>query len=204
MPAELPEIREVGVGPPARFLRHGRLVLGLLAIPVLGCVAAILVLMIVATDSDKYGRVAVPGEGVLELDPGRVDVFYSEDISLGADTTLHEPEMEIVIAPAGGGDPVDLESSSSVINVDGLGAGAATSIGRIEVERGGRYRVRAAGEDARDRDTPEVTLGSNPGGVLSERALELLLSPWSLAYVALVLFVPFALSRLRGRGEAHV
>jgi hypothetical protein len=198
---ELPEIRG-GVSSPARFIRHGKLTFALIAVPVVAGVAAVLVLAIFATDSDKYGRVAVPGQAVLALDEGRVDVFYSEDTILGADSTLHEPEMDITIASSHGGDALDLEGSSSVINIDGLGAGAATSLGRIEVETAGQYRVGATGEDALNRDTPEVTLGVNPAGALGDRGLDLLFSPWSLAYVALVLLIPHALRRLPSRGEA--
>jgi len=199
VPAEVPEIRALGASSPVRLVAHGRLVLALLVLPLVGGVIAVLALTIFATDSDRYGRVAVPGQGVLELEEGRVDVFYSEDTTLGADNTLHEPDLEIAIAPARGGTPLDLEDSSSVINVDGIGAGAATSIGWLEVEAASRYRVTVSGEDALDRDTPEVTLGSNPGGELSDRGLDLLFSPWSLAYLALVLLISYALRRLPSR-----
>ena len=202
MPAELPEVRALGTGSPGRLIWNGKHALALIALPVVAGVAAVLVLTIFATDSDKYGRMAVPGQAVLELDEGRVDVFYSEDTTLGADSTLHEPDMDITIASANGGDALPLEGSSSVINVDGLGAGAATSVEWTEVETPGRYRVEVTGEDALDRDTPEVTLGVNPAGALSDRGLDLLLSPWSLAYLALVFLIPYALRRLPRRGEA--
>lgn len=197
MPPELPEIRALGTGSPVRFIGHGKLVLALLALPLVAGVIAVLVLMIFATDSDKYGRVAVPGEAVLGLEAGKAHVFYSENTSLGSDSTLHEPELDISVARAGGGPGLELEGSSTGINIDGLGSGAVTSIGSVEVEVAGRYRVAASGAEALERDTPEVTLGANPGGELSDTALGLLFSPWTLAYLALVWLISSALTRRR-------
>jgi hypothetical protein len=177
----------------------GKVVVALLGMPVLGCVAAVLLLTAIATDSDKYGRVAVPGEEKLDLQAGTVHVYYAESTTLGADSTLHEPDLEITIASADGGPPLELEDTSSVVNVEGLGNGAATSIARVEVEDAGRYSVTAGGDDALAREAPEVTLGTNPAGELSDRALGLLLSPWAAGYVALVLLATFTIRWRRSR-----
>ena len=153
--------------------------------------------MIAATDSDRYGRVAVPGAEVLVLDPGTVHVFYSEDTTLGADTTLHEPDLELAVAPAAGGPALAVDDPASTIQLEGLGKGAAVAIGEVEIENEGRYRVSAAGEEAGERRDPEVTLGTNPGGELAGRAVDLLLSPWALAYLAAVLVVAWLAARAR-------
>jgi len=180
-----------------RLPRPGRLILILLAGPALACAIGTLVLMIVATDSDRYGRVAVPGAEVLVLDPGTVHVFYSEDTTLGADATLHEPDLDLAVAPAAGGSALAVEDPPSTIQLEGLGKGAAVAIGEVEIENGGRYRVSASGEESGERRDPEVTLGTNPGGELASKAWDLLLSPWALAYLAAVFLVAWLVARAR-------
>jgi len=155
------------------------------------------------TDSDRYGRVAVPGQAVVELESGTVDVFYAEGTSLGADATLHEPDLDVAIAPVGGGAPLSLEPRSSVIQLDGLGAGAAVSIGAAAVPVARRYTVTASSRDVDGRDRPEVTLGTDPAAAFADGALDLVLSPWAIGYLAFAVLAASGLEAARARWHAR-
>ena len=59
-------------------------------------------------DTDRYGRVPVPGAESLELEAGDVDLFYAEDVSLGENESLAIPgDLEVRIA-APGGSPLEI------------------------------------------------------------------------------------------------
>lgn len=120
-------------------------------------------------DHDKYGKVEIPGTGVVTLLAGEVVVFY-EDGSSPADGYFAEPDVAWRIRPAGGGEPLELDGdggresnvreSKSWTDIEGLDVPEA---GEYEVE----VRPVAGGPD------PALTFGTS--GVTTSATLFLVI-----------------------------
>lgn len=157
-----------------------------------------------AGNTDRYGRVAVPGTEALRLDSGEVDVFYAEDISLGEDESLAVPgDLALRIAPPGG-PPLEVRRRSEQ-QVSGPG-GTATLIGSIDVPGDGTYEIATRSATASARRDPEVTLGESPFDAVGGRigsVVGVLIGPLGagvLGLLALIAIVAWARSRSTQEG----
>lgn len=150
-------------------------------------------------DTDRDGRVPVPGSAVLELEPGEVDLFYSEDIDLGDTGSLSPPRDLAVRVAAVGGAPLDIRLRSGQ-EVSG-GGGTATLIGSIDVADAGSYEVATQSAGAANRSVPEVTLGVSPFDLIGDRlgeVLDVIIGPVGLiVLIAVLLLGAVALARAR-------
>jgi hypothetical protein len=58
-------------------------------------------------DNDKYGKVRVPGEGVVELPAGEVVLFYEARLGLPTDSSIDPPsDLEIRVRSRDSGEEV--------------------------------------------------------------------------------------------------
>jgi hypothetical protein len=152
-------------------------------------------------DTDRDGRVPVPGSAVLELEPGEVDLFYAEDIDLGDTGSLSPPRDLAVRVAAVGGAPLEIRLRSGQ-EVSG-GGGTATLIGSIDVVDAGPYEVATQSAGAVSRSVPEVTLGVSPFDLIGDRlgeVLDLIFGPAGLI-VLIVLLLLGAVALVRARSS---
>jgi hypothetical protein len=141
-----------------------------MALLVGGVVAAAAVyvgLGLLAADTDRFGRVPVPGLEPLRLDRGEVDVFYAEDVSLPDDQSLAAPGDLALRIRGPDGQPLDLRRRSGQ-EVSGSG-GTATLIASVDVPADGTYEVATRSATAAARSRPEVTLGESPFDAVGDR-----------------------------------
>ena len=143
-------------------------------------------------DTDRYGRVAVPGTEALELGSGEVDIFYAEDISLRENESLTVPGGLTLRIQAPEGQPSEIRRRSGQ-EISGSG-GTATLIGSLDVPEEGTYEITTRGRSARERRTPEVTFGTSPFDAVVDRAenvLGIVIGPIGLGALAIIVLVPF-------------
>ena len=143
-------------------------------------------------DTDRYGRVAVPGTEALELGSGEVDIFYAEDISLRENESLTVPGGLTLRIQAPEGQPSEIRRRSGQ-EISGSG-GTATLIGSLDVPEEGTYEITTRGRSARERRVPEVTFGTSPFDAVVDRAenvLGIVIGPIGLGALAIIVLVPF-------------
>ena len=129
----------------------------------------------------------MPGAEVVDLEPGDVDLFYAEDVSLGEDEDLVPPgDLELhILGPSGR--PLEIRSRSGQ-QVSGSG-GTATLIGSIDVPEAATYEVATSSATAAARSDPEVTLGESPFDAVGERiddVVGVLLGPLGAVVLGLI------------------
>jgi hypothetical protein len=131
----------------------------LLGVAVFGAIAWFVLGMMSFGDAvDDLGRVPAPGSGVVELSEGRKAIYYESPAGEDADV----PALQILIAPAGGGAALPIESHSGNVSYSVSGH-AGRSIAGFDVPRSGSYGVSADGAGV----TPgvaELAIGKGVGG----------------------------------------
>lgn len=152
-------------------------------------------------DTDRDGRVAVPGAAALELPAGEVDLFYAEDVNLGDSEELSPPrDLELrVVDPAGEPLAIRRRSGQQV----GGGGGTATLIGSIDVPAAGAYEISTRSTEAASRAVPEITLGESPFDQVGERAgdvADVIIGPLGIAALVLLILAG-AVALIRGRSS---
>jgi hypothetical protein len=141
-------------------------------------------------NTDRDGRVPVPGTAVLDLEPGEVDLFYAEDVDLGESEDLIPPGDLAVRVAAVDGQPLELRSRGGQ-EVSG-GGGTATLIGSIDIAAAGRYEVSTQSVEAANRSVPEVTLGESPFDLAGERlgdVADVIVGPAGIIALAVLLLI---------------
>jgi len=161
--------------------------------------AALLVTAIAGiSDSDRYGRVRMPGERALPLDAGGYGIYYEEQVETG-ENDVFEPQDGIRLRVRGlGGAPdpkVDLGGLGSQVGTDNF---TAETIGSLEVKETGRYGL-VVGGPPQPAVEPAITIGKKGSEAFvlgAKRAGYIVLATGALAGLFLLG------RRLRGRGEA--
>ena len=128
----------------------------------------------------------IPGSRVVQLDARKYNVFYD-----GTSEQEAIPPINVLVMPAGGGAPPELEDFSGSLNF-----GDAQAIATVEVPRSGRYRIVARGTPGFTREA-SVVLGEPIG----KRILRVVLGG-ALAFagfVGAILLVVISLVRRRRR-----
>ena len=172
-------------------MRPSRSLLAIIVVSlVVAGIAMFIGLAFFAGNTDRDGRVPVPGTAVLELEPGEVDLFYAEDVELGESEDLVPPsDLAVRVAPLDG-PPLDIRLRSGQ-EVSG-GSGTATLIGSIDVTEAGPYEVATQSAEAGSRSVPEVTLGESPFDLLEERlgdVADVILGPAGIVALAVPLLL---------------
>lgn len=106
-----------------------------------GCGLAVLGAVEGIGDTDKYGRVSVPGSESLELPEGDVSVYFEAGSLQGALKGRRENVLLSIVAPDG--EPVDLQGRGSVdeqVSEDGV---ERVNFDRVAIPETGVYKVTA-------------------------------------------------------------
>ena len=106
-------------------------------------------------EADRYGRVRLPGEKMLDLPAGKVALYYEERVTLDEDESLDVPDGVRVVAKR---ELRKVRSERSVPNAINLDGRSLREWGRLDVPVAGRYEVRARSEQP-GSNSPAVTLG---------------------------------------------
>ena len=108
---------------------------------VVATIYVVLALVFTVGDNDKYGKVTVPGEGIVELEEGSVVIHYEARANLGENDSIDAPgDLVVRVTRIGGGEPLELEDGSHISSYK-VGSIDGTSVWRAEVPAAGRYGV---------------------------------------------------------------
>jgi hypothetical protein len=103
---------------------------------VVALVYVVLALLLTVGDNDKYGKVAVPGEGRVTLPAESVVIHYEAQANLSENDSIDVPDdLRVRLNP-----PLELEDGSHISSYQ-LGSTAGTSVWRTEVPESGDYGV---------------------------------------------------------------
>ena len=141
------------------------------------------------TNHAAYGRVAVPGAGVVSLPVGAVWIHFEEDGISGENDSADMPgDLQVIVASSTGAIQVSRLSenlfSSSTNNTGHV------PYGQMQVPAAGTYQVTTAAAQQTSAVAPRVTFGEppwNPFGPLIVGAL-IVFAPFAI--VALILLLP--------------
>jgi hypothetical protein len=147
--------------------------IGLLA---LGFVIAWFILMIpvgvlgssnlVWGEPNQYGRMKVPGEGVLHLPAGTVDVAVAAQIVGRGNQTPDFPlpaDLALSVTPVpGSAHPTVIEAIGDSSNANADGADTLRHVWKVQIPVDGRYRLRARGTFAGAVLNPQLWFGHGP------------------------------------------
>ena len=107
-----------------------------------------------ADEADKYGRVSLPGKGVVDLPEGDVALYYEERVTLNENESLDIPDGLRVTARR----EVTVKSKKVVQNAVNLGGRSLREFAKLEIPQAGRYRVSARSRSP-GFNRPAVTFG---------------------------------------------
>jgi hypothetical protein len=128
----------------------------------------------------------IPGSRDVRLEARKYNVFYD-----GSSTDEPIPRLTVLVEPAGGGAPPQLQDFGGSLNF-----GNAQAIATVEVPRAGAYRIRVAGEPG-PTGNPSVVLGEPTGRLILRVVLGGALA--FLGFIGSVLLIVISLVRRRRR-----
>ncbi len=108
-------------------------------------------------DSDKYGRIGVPGSGTVTLPAGEVDVHYAVQLATnGGGGALTVPNLSFsMTAPEGARDPTVTQDMGGTVTVN---SSSRVRIWKLQVSDPGDYSVTTEG-DVQGFIAPQLTFG---------------------------------------------
>jgi hypothetical protein len=106
-------------------------------------------------DADRYGRVPVPGQAMLDLPAGDIAIYYEERVKLNEHQSLHVPDGLVVEARREQTVRSNRRKISNAINTDSR---SLREFAKISIPEAGRYRVTTRSEES-GFNSPAVTLG---------------------------------------------
>jgi len=160
-----------------------------------------------SADSDEYGKISLPGEGVLRLPEGTIDVSYQT--SQGVLDNFDEPRVSLEAVEQGGDQRISKDFGGVLDAVIDFSLSSERTddytrewIGSFEVERAGRYRVSASPKDPQRYSDPALVFGTSSGHA-AWSAFKIGLIPLGISLVvAFWVAVVTAVSRLARRPQA--
>lgn len=149
-------------------------------------------------ETDRFGRVPVPGAAALELPAGRVSVFYEEGTSSRPDPP---GGLDYTVRPAGGGPALETEGRGTFNERVSEGGSSRVKYDRVDVPAAGSYVVgtRVSG---RTGPEPALTFGEALGRSAFEHVPKVLWGVVVLGIAAAIALGTLLLSRLRGSDES--
>lgn len=148
------------------------------------------------SESDKYGRVDVPGQAVVHLPAGETEVSFRTLLATnGGNGGLRIPPLSLGIRPVADGEPDPTvredHGASSSVNGD-----IHARVWRVQVESEGDYSVTAGGE-VNGYIQPQLTFGAGPSvsGVLIPLAI-------ATALLLAIMLAALAIARRQDTGLA--
>jgi hypothetical protein len=144
-------------------------------------------------DAYKYGRVSLPGTGVVDLPEGRVALYYEERVTLNENESLDVPDGLRVTARR----EVTVRSEKAIPNAVNLDGRSLREFAKLEIPQAGRYRVTARAKQS-GSNRPAVTFGE---GQLENFGRAGILSGGVLGLGLLVALVALLLGRRGYEGE---
>jgi hypothetical protein len=124
-------------------------VAGGIALGIIGCVQGV-------GDADKYGRVTLPGEDVVDLPEGEIALYYEERVTLSDNDSLDAPDgIRVVAVRENERIKSKKRGLSNAISLDGR---ALDEWGKIEIPRAGKWRIVTRSRES-GSNQPAVTLG---------------------------------------------
>ena len=108
-------------------------------------------------DSDKYGRIDIPGSGTVTLPRGEVDIHYAVRLATnGGGGALTVPSLSFSMeAPEGARDPVVTEDIGGTVTVN---SSSHVRVWKLQVADAGDYSVTTEG-DVQGFIAPQLTFG---------------------------------------------
>lgn len=141
------------------------------------------------SDHAAYGRVAVPGTGVVTLPVGAVWIHFEEDGISGENDSADMPrDLQVVISSSSG--PLAIARLSENLFSTSTNNTGHVPYGQIQVPAAGAYQVMTSAAQQTSAVSPRVTFGEppwNPFGPLIVGAL-VVFAPF--AVLALILLLP--------------
>jgi hypothetical protein len=104
--------------------------------------------------SKEVGRLDIPGTGEFTLPAGKVKLRFQQKRESRQRQAFAAPELDIEIAPAGGGEPLELRPPRAASG--SAGKVLSAPVGTVEVPAEGSYRVTASA--SADRPEPVLVL----------------------------------------------
>lgn len=169
---------------------------------IVGTFVAFFVLLIVGAvgglgESDKYGRVPIPGKATIELPQGEASVFYEEAVSIDENESLNAPRgLAYSVSPAAGGPPLAKKGKGSFDEEVSDGGTTRSSYAEIDVPQAGPYLVQTSLRGGRAGPMPALTFGEPLSARIFDKLGYALLGLLGLALAALIAIVTFIRNRL--------
>jgi hypothetical protein len=172
-----------GSRPGARKLALLAAILGVaggIALGIIGCVQGV-------GDADKYGRVPLPGDGVVDLPEGEVALYYEERVTLSENDALDSPDgIRAVAVRENTRVKSERRKVGNAISLDGR---ALDEWGWFDIPKAGKYRVTVRSKES-GSNQPAVTMGVSQTDNFVDAGLTVLffsLGGFGVALVALLL-----------------
>lgn len=108
-------------------------------------------------DTDKYGRVQVPGKATLDLPEGEVSVFFETATVQGAFESRREAVGLSIVSESG--EPVDLRGRGNVDEEVTEGDVTRVNFDRVDIPKAGDYLVTATVEGRKVEKGSALTFG---------------------------------------------
>lgn len=147
-------------------------------------------------DRDRFGRVPVPGEAIVDLPSVEADISYAEDAVDGAPEMVAPGDLRIEVHAAGTGAGLDIDPRGSTTSEeDGQ---VLRSVAAVNAPEAGLYEIRATSSEAAARPGPELLIGESPFGAFGDRlsrVVDLLQGPIGVV-LAILVVAAIAIPRL--------
>ena len=133
-------------------------------------VAGVLIYALLAAyygEVDRFGRVAVPGQGTVDLPAGASDISYAEQAVGGASEVEVPADLEVQVTSAATGQGLEIDPrGGGESEKDGE---VLRAVGSVDPPAAGLYDVQVLSSEAASRPNPQLAFGESPFGAFGDR-----------------------------------